>query len=332
MAIIRTDDQIAPRAVADLFNPMATDYDDLQDFWYNWLFSRLHFLLAATVRNHVDRAGVQCLDVGCGTGFQSVLLAAMGHPVIGLDIAEALVRVAASKKPADLISRPVFEPAFDFADSYAQSLRRQIAEYRGTAPVGALRFIVADAVMLPFRSESFGLINCSGSTLNFVEDYSAALEEMCRVLMPGGVLFLEVENRFNLDLLWALIDSLTGGRVGYDQTLKESWYNFSAPISSHVKIEYPLTEHSGTTYLPMRLFSLKRLCAEIANFNMSVEAVHSIHSITNLLPSTLLDSPSPSSIVTRAATALAAIESTIGSWPIIRQLGCSAVLVAVKKR
>src|SRR5438128_152494 len=37
------------------------------------------------------------LDVGCGTGFLSLLLAELGHRVIGIDIADAMLATARQK-------------------------------------------------------------------------------------------------------------------------------------------------------------------------------------------------------------------------------------------
>ncbi|MBQ1075068.1 class I SAM-dependent methyltransferase [Micromonospora sp. C31] len=39
------------------------------------------------------------LDVGCGTGSLAILLAELGHPVVGVDPAEASLKVARSKDP-----------------------------------------------------------------------------------------------------------------------------------------------------------------------------------------------------------------------------------------
>jgi MPBQ/MSBQ methyltransferase len=330
------DDSLPPvqipfsRQMASLFNPMAADYDDIEDFWYSWLFTQLHSMLFDVVSTRFPKPRIECLDVGCGTGFQTILLAAMGHSVNGFDIAEDLVRVAAAKSVVDFDTTPLFSAAFPFSARGALKLRRMVNKYRGSAGHGQATFSVADAARIPFASEKFQLVNCCGSTLNFIPRHIEALLEMHRVLKPGGIAFLEVENRFNLDLLWALADSLTGGRLGYDQSARESWHNLTAPRQEHVTIEYPLTERAGTTYLPMRLFSLHRLRQELDSVGFSVESIQSIHSITNVIPSPLLDEPAPNRLVRHLAGILAPIEASACSWPGIRGLGCSVVLACRK--
>lgn len=61
---------------------MAKEYDHLDDLWYPWLFARIHEFLAENLPpvSHCPRP--RALDVGCGTGFQSFLLARAGYVVI----------------------------------------------------------------------------------------------------------------------------------------------------------------------------------------------------------------------------------------------------------
>src|SRR5919108_3062505 len=71
-------------AVARLFDAMADRYDELEP-WYEHLYDVLH----AIVREVIGRppvAGARALDAGCGTGFQSTLLAELGWPQYGIDV------------------------------------------------------------------------------------------------------------------------------------------------------------------------------------------------------------------------------------------------------
>jgi len=36
--------------VAEIFNKMVNEYDDIHDLWYTWLFSRLHFIIEKEVQ------------------------------------------------------------------------------------------------------------------------------------------------------------------------------------------------------------------------------------------------------------------------------------------
>ncbi len=92
------------------------------------------------------------LDIGCGTGFLSLELAARGHRVTGVDFAPAMLA----------------------------SARRKAAERRA-----AIRFEEADAEQLPFAAASFDLA-VSRHLLWTLPHPEAAIDEWVRVLRPGG--------------------------------------------------------------------------------------------------------------------------------------------------
>ena len=103
------------------------------------------------------KPGFQALDVGCGPGSISVGLAQAIAPgeLYGIDIAPSQVELAA----------------------------------RAAAALGLsnAKFSVADAAALPFEDGKFDIVHCS-DTLAFLPNAGAALNEMKRVLKPGGVL------------------------------------------------------------------------------------------------------------------------------------------------
>jgi SAM-dependent methyltransferase len=171
-------------AVARLFDAMADRYDELEP-WYEHLYDVLH----AIVREVIGRppvAGARALDAGCGTGFQSTLLADLGWRPYGIDVSPALLDVA----------------------------RRRL-------PTG--RLTLASVEALPYPAAHFDVAAACGSTLSFVDDPARALVELGRVLRPGGRLLLDCEHRPSLDLLWALGSALTGDSLGYGVTPREAW-------------------------------------------------------------------------------------------------------------
>jgi ubiquinone/menaquinone biosynthesis C-methylase UbiE len=99
-----------------------------------------------------QRNALDALDVGCGTGFLSLELAARGHRVTGIDFAPAMLVEA----------------------------RRKSAE-RGFS----IRFEEGDAESLPFAAESFDLV-VSRHLLWTLPHPEAAIDEWIRVLRPGG--------------------------------------------------------------------------------------------------------------------------------------------------
>jgi ubiquinone/menaquinone biosynthesis C-methylase UbiE len=98
------------------------------------------------------RAGLDALDVGCGTGFLSLELAARGHRVTGIDLAPAMLDAA----------------------------RRKAAE-RGFN----IRFQEGDAERAPFPAASFDLV-ISRHVLWTLPHPEAAIDDWIRVLRPGG--------------------------------------------------------------------------------------------------------------------------------------------------
>ena len=109
------------------------------------------------------RRELDALDVGCGTGFLALELAARGHRLVGVDFAAAMIEEA----------------------------RRKAGE-RGL-PV---RFEEADAEQLPFAPASFDLV-ISRHVLWTLPHPDAAIGEWIRVLRPGGRLAV-VDGQFDV--------------------------------------------------------------------------------------------------------------------------------------
>lgn len=105
--------------------------------------------------------GDRVLDVACGTGIVARRAASRvgtGGSVVGLDINEGML-VVADETAADI------QPSIEW---------RQ-----------------ADATDLPFSDKQFDVVCCQQS-LQFFDDPAAAVEEMQRVLAPGGRMSLSV--------------------------------------------------------------------------------------------------------------------------------------------
>lgn len=77
-----------------LFNKYR-ESDDIIDLWYSWIYSRLPFLLSKEVIQKFSPKNV--LDIGCGTGFQSLLHYINGSQVIGIDSSVKMIKIAQRK-------------------------------------------------------------------------------------------------------------------------------------------------------------------------------------------------------------------------------------------
>jgi SAM-dependent methyltransferase len=122
-------------------------YDGLADWYDSWNGPGAADNAAAVLDLLGPGEGL-CLDIGCGTGLYSDILAATGRTVVGLDRSTDQLRIA-------------------------QSRSRDIVQ--------------ADASALPFRDATFAAIAALWISTD-VDDFAAVLAEAARVLVPGGLL------------------------------------------------------------------------------------------------------------------------------------------------
>lgn len=103
--------------------------------------------------------GKQVLDIGCGEGYGSAMLAEKAAHVVGTDSSEEVVEYAAAKYPL---------PNLEY--------RRMPAEKHA------------------FPDGSFDVVVCL-ELIEHVENYVAVMAEMRRLLKPGGILVLSTPNK-----------------------------------------------------------------------------------------------------------------------------------------
>lgn len=275
--------------VRQIFNDMADEYDHLYDLWYRYQFDAIDRVLVTSCRPAAPATGAGkpiALDVGCGTGIQSLRLAQLGYRVNGLDIADKLVEQARAK---------LTSAGYD----------------DGT-------FVVGDAQQLPFADGFADLVTCCGSTVSLIPDWKRALAEIARCLKPGGRFLLDVEGRWTLDLGWDVVNALLFNALGYDHTLREAVRSFMPPWSAGPIFDYPFKLESGESVrMPIKLFTASELGRELAAVGLAEDCRWGIHAITNLIPSTVLHDAHPNRVVKAVFSALAAIERPInGRWPV----------------
>ncbi len=159
-----------------------TIYDTHASHWWDgsrrWLRALQNIVPArlAYFDRIVNWKGAQVLDVGCGGGFMSEALAQRGAAVTGIDPASQAIAAAVSH-------------------AKAQGL--------------AIRYVEASGEALPVADGSMDIAVCV-DVLEHVDDVGRVLQEIHRVLKPGGVFCFDTINRNSLA---AFVTVFLGERV-----------------------------------------------------------------------------------------------------------------------
>jgi demethylmenaquinone methyltransferase/2-methoxy-6-polyprenyl-1,4-benzoquinol methylase len=159
-AALATPDRKA-RYVRRLFHTIADRYDlitVLLSFGRDRAWKRRLVSMAPLSRT------TRALDVACGTGDITFELASRGAHVIGLDLTPRMIELATRKIGVGRL----------FRDAARSNLPTPI-------------FLVGDMSILPFADASFDLVT-TGYGLRNVPVLERAIDEVARVLTPGGVL------------------------------------------------------------------------------------------------------------------------------------------------
>jgi SAM-dependent methyltransferase len=134
--------------------------------------------------------GVRVLDIGCGNGRHAF---------------EAL------RRGADVAATDLDDNALSAVSDMADAMRTA-----GEVPLGGhLRAVRADARHLPFTDGEFDVV-IAAEVLEHIDDDSAAIGELHRVLRPGGLLAVTVPRWWPERVCWALsreYHEVPGGHV-----------------------------------------------------------------------------------------------------------------------
>lgn len=282
------------REHAEAYDEASDIYDTYEGLFFPYLFGRISSLLKERFIPLLPQ-GARVLDIGCGTGQQTLLFDKCGFDVAGIDISHGLVKVANKK-------------------------------------LGKGVCMTSDACRLPFPDACFDAVSSAGSTVNHIPDYSCFFEEAGRVLKPGGYMFLESDNKWKLDILWSLASTLAGDPLKYHETLSGVIGYVKRPLREGYPYVFPLTyDENKVKLLHLRTFTYYELREELKNVGCEIVAAYGAHSITNIIPSTVMLKDHPGRLARGMFSILKAAEDrAYGTWPFSRT-GMSIMVIAKKK-
>jgi SAM-dependent methyltransferase len=145
---------------------MPTHFEWTPEFWQGWRESSNPYRKFKSERDRQLvleslelRDGDRVLEVGCGYGW----------------ISQALWQAANIE--------------WTGVDGSPEMVQRMISAH----PDRAERVMLADACQLPFKDGEFDKVLCTG-VLMHIRDYAAAVQELMRVVRPGGLLLCSINN------------------------------------------------------------------------------------------------------------------------------------------
>jgi ubiquinone/menaquinone biosynthesis C-methylase UbiE len=166
------------------------------------------------------------LEVGVGTGRIALPLATLGHTYTGVDISEKML--------ARLREKALLAGWQEVTQEW-RSLQDEMAVASGmpaitvqrltqSEPAADLRLVTSDITALPFADDSFDVV-VAVHIFHLVSDWEKALQEVLRVLRPGGLLLH----------CWDTYDRIDGNLTRQD--INEKWRQFVAELGGNAHRE-----------------------------------------------------------------------------------------------
>lgn len=177
------------------------------------------------IMRHLPKSlATRCLDVGCGTGRWGMRLLKAGYPTDFLDISQKMLDQVAMKLAR--LGRPF---------SMIDCMREDVS---GTAPdaprEGALLWHASIDDLSALPSESYDFLVGQGDPLNCAQRPARAFKEMARLLRPGGVMLMAVDNRLQ-GIYHYFKDGDVAGLEDFLRTGRTKW------VTDDPGEQYPLT-------------------------------------------------------------------------------------------
>lgn len=177
----------------------------------NRFYSRLYFRACNTVydaeaRRLLDgRRYARLLELGCGTGRQTLMLAPHADELWALDLSEKSLRHAADRCAA--------------------------------AGFHNIRFLQQNITQLPLPDASVDGILSYGDVLSHVFDaYEQVVAEAARVLRPGGFFTFEIDGKWELDMLLHGPEEVAEARAARGRGHLRRWEGLPCKTFTHGEV------------------------------------------------------------------------------------------------
>lgn len=236
------------------YDSLAYQYDEVMDgtpYYFNIRETERHVLSRV-----LDEADVNCVvDVGCGTGFASIIAAGKGKDVLGIDPCPRMLAVAREK---------------------ARDLRTPV------------QFLCANAEALPAEAREADLVVAFGSVLNHCDDWEAFFGGLRKAVRPHGHVAITVDNLLGLDsFTWAAFRLVTGHLDGVRDLYHRAtaWWR-KREHHNH----WPLETPTSVVSVRLRYERPSRVLSLLTRYGFQVRRVEGSNIAASFSPGTVLSS------------------------------------------
>jgi len=261
-------------------------YDGLAPIYDHWVedvpaLKIFYNIFNRTIERHKEKIRGTVLDLGCGTGILSKKIASLERVkrVIGIDISPMSIGQAASKD------------------------------------IPRCSFSVGSATQIPLKDRTVECVIAYGDILSHIyKDYSYAVSEIARVCKPGGYIFFDIDNKWNMSLIYEWKEL----RTAIHSSLSEG----------HVRIWSFVDSMGRYNTMKFKTFTPGEIKRLLASYDLYVVSFEGIIIFPNLLPQNIHYNPSGNEMLAQMVMALSKFDSLVSRLPGLRGLGIGASIIA----
>ncbi len=249
-----------PKDYLYLHNPyelLAPYYDQL--FLNSPFYCNTSLKEEETFSKYVRAAGdgEKALDIGCGTGDDSLQLALLGYVTTGIDISPKMLEIARKKA----------------SDNNVKVIFRKL-----------------DAKDLIRLNETYNLAVAYGSFLNHIDNVEKFLSDLSSVLRKGGKFLFSFDNIMGIDIFIMLIRDLMK-RQTRARAVKSLMDILNCVFKKiRRKNFWPIRTSKGHYYIKLSYWSTGYILDNLKKNNFEIEDIKSTNTISCFVPSILMSS------------------------------------------